>query len=72
MDRSPRAHHDDRTLRLRLDVQLDRQPITGRLRTDGGAEETFVGWLGFADALRRLHERAAATPDRSDDPPGDP
>jgi len=71
MDRSPRAHHDDRTLRLRLDVQLDRQPITGRLRTDGGAEETFVGWLGFADALRRLHDQAAATPDRSDDPPGD-
>jgi len=71
MDRSSRADHHDRTLRLRLDVRLDRQPITGRLRTEGGAEESFVGWLGFADALRRLRDRAAAAPDRPDDAPGD-
>jgi hypothetical protein len=71
MDRRPRADHDDRALRLRLDVRLDRQPITGRLRTEGGAEESFVGWLGFADALRRLRDRAAAAPDRPDDGSGD-
>jgi hypothetical protein len=70
MDRSPRTHHPDRTLRLRLEVQLDRQPITGRLRTDRGAEESFVGWLGFADALRRLRDRAAAAPDRPGGGPG--
>jgi hypothetical protein len=59
MDRSPQADHPDRTLRLRLDVQLDRQPIAGRLRTDDGTrEESFEGWLGFADALRRLRDRA--------------
>jgi len=43
-----------RTLSVRLDVQLDAQPITGRLRTDGGEDEPFVGWLGFIDTLRRL------------------
>lgn len=75
MDRSPPAdHHDhhDRTLRLRLDVQLDRQPIAGRLRTDDGTqEESFEGWLGFADALRRLRDRAVPGAGRPDDGPGD-
>ncbi len=51
--------HEGRTLSVRLDVQLDRQPIGGRLRTDWGAEETFVGWLGFVDALRRLRDLGA-------------
>ena len=41
---------------VRLDVYLDRQPTTGRLRTERGADEQFVGWLGFVDALKRLHE----------------
>ena len=36
---------------------LDRQPISGRLRPERGAEEPFVGWLGFVDALKRLNER---------------
>jgi hypothetical protein len=40
-------------LSVRLDVHLDRQPITGRLRTDWGNDERFVGWLGFIDTLRR-------------------
>ena len=47
---------EDRVLSVRLDVYLDRQPISGRLRTEGGADEQFVGWLGFVDALKRLHE----------------
>jgi hypothetical protein len=56
----------DRTLSLRLEVQLDRQPIGGRLHTDWGAEETFVGWLGFVDALRRLRDLRAPEPDPPD------
>jgi hypothetical protein len=37
-------------------VCLDRQPVSGRLRTERGADEQFVGWLGFVDALKRLQE----------------
>ena len=47
---------EERTLSVRLDLHLAGEPISGRLRTDGGAEERFVGWLGFVDALKRLHE----------------
>jgi hypothetical protein len=43
-------------LRLQLELHLDREPISGRLRTRSGAEERFVGWLGFVDALRRLQQ----------------
>jgi hypothetical protein len=47
----------DRPLSVRLDLYLDRQPISGRLRTEWGADEEFVGWLGFVEALERLLER---------------
>jgi hypothetical protein len=47
---------EDRVLSVRLDVCLDRQPISGRLRTERGLDEQFVGWLGFVDALKRLHQ----------------
>ena len=47
---------EGRPLSVRLDLDLDREPIGGRLRTERGADERFVGWLGFVDALRRLHE----------------
>jgi hypothetical protein len=60
-----RSLDEERTLRLRLEVQLDRQPIGGRLRTDSGTEETFVGWLGFVDALRRLHDLQSPEADDS-------
>lgn len=43
-------------LSLQLDVDLDRRPVRGRLRSTSGAEEPFEGWLGFVDALQRLHE----------------
>jgi hypothetical protein len=43
-------------LRLQLELHLDREPISGRLRTRSGAEERFVGWLGFVDALGRLQQ----------------
>ena len=46
----------DRVLSVQLDVHLDRQPISGWLRAKHGAHEHFVGWLGFVDALERLHE----------------
>jgi hypothetical protein len=50
------AQRDDRALTVRLDLHLDREPICGRLRTERGADERFVGWLGFVDALKRLHD----------------
>ena len=48
--------HDDAPLRVQLDLHLEREPISGRLRGERGADEAFVGWLGFVEALRRLSE----------------
>jgi hypothetical protein len=45
----------DRTLRVQLELNLDRQPISGRLHTERGEDERFEGWLGFVEALERLH-----------------
>jgi len=56
-------------LRLQLELHLDREPISGRLRTGWGAEERFVGWLGFVDALRRLQQRDEGAADPRDGPP---
>jgi hypothetical protein len=54
---------EDRALRVQLELRLDHEPVTGRLRPERGADEEFVGWLGFLDALKRLHDpRGAATP----------
>jgi nucleoside-diphosphate-sugar epimerase len=67
MDDEAAGHH--RPLRVQLDLHLDRQPICGRLRTDCGAGERCVGWLGFVDALKRVHDmrrRRKATPDQED------
>jgi hypothetical protein len=50
------ARGEDRALTVRLELHLDRDPICGRLRTDRGGEEQFVGWLGFVDALKRVQE----------------
>lgn len=54
-------HDEDRALSVHLDLCLDRQPVSGRLRTQHGDDERFVGWLGFVDALQRLHASATAT-----------
>lgn len=56
----------ERALHAQLDVCLDRQPISGRLRTEQGADERFVGWLGFVEALRRLQlrERPSGRPEK--------
>jgi hypothetical protein len=67
-DRDPRD--EDRPLHVRLDVHLDRQPVCGRLRGEGGADERFVGWLGFVEALKRLHERSGERRARHRRPPG--
>jgi hypothetical protein len=57
-----RPTRDDRALTVRLDLNLDREPICGRLRTERGADERFVGWLGFVDALKRLHDSERRRP----------
>jgi hypothetical protein len=51
-----RRTDEDRALSVRLEIHLDRRPISGRLRTERGPVEEFVGWLGFVDALGRLHQ----------------
>jgi hypothetical protein len=56
-------------LRLQLELNLDREPISGRLRSRRGAEERFVGWLGFVDALRRLEHQDDSAADPTREPP---
>lgn len=56
------ATDDTEPLSVQLDLYLEREPIRGRLRTEH-AEESFVGWLGFIEALRRLSD--AQTYERS-------
>jgi hypothetical protein len=46
----------DRALNLQLELHLDREPVCGWLRNERGAEEPFVGWLGFLEKLRRLND----------------
>jgi hypothetical protein len=60
VDDSRRAD-TDRPLCIQLELHMDREPITGRLRPERGSDEVFVGWLGFVDALKRLHD-----PDRKE------
>ena len=48
---------DRATLRVQLDLRLDRRPVSGALRTEEGVEERFVGWLEFVGALDRLNRR---------------
>jgi hypothetical protein len=56
-------------LRLQLELHLDREPISGRLRNGWGAEEPFVGWLGFLDALRRLQQQDDDAAEPTPEPP---
>jgi hypothetical protein len=53
-------HSEDRALRVQLEIHLEDRPVTGRLRPERGADEGFVGWLGFLEALIRLREAACA------------
>ena len=63
------APEDANVLRLQLELHLDREPISGRLRTRWGAEEQFVGWLGFVDALRRLQQQGEGAANPTGGPP---
>lgn len=60
---------DADVLRVQLELNLDREPIRGLLRTGRGAEERFVGWLGFIDALKRLQERDDGSAGPAGEPP---
>jgi hypothetical protein len=60
---------DADVLRVQLELNLNRQPISGRLRTWQGAEQRFVGWLGFIDALKRLQEPGEGSADPGGEPP---
>jgi hypothetical protein len=60
---------DANVLRLQLELHLDREPISGRLRTRWGAEERFVGWLGFVEALRRLQQEDGGAAGPTREPP---
>jgi hypothetical protein len=60
---------EENVLRLQLELNLDREPISGCLRTGRGAEEPFVGWLGFVDALRRLQQEDEDAADPGPEPP---
>ena len=64
------AETPGRLLVVQLELQLDREPLSGRLRAAHGREQAFVGWLGFAEALHRLHadaDAAAASVSDSDE-----
>jgi len=43
-----------RTRSCRLEVDIDSDPIAGRLADDHGMQISFSGWLGLAAALERL------------------
>jgi hypothetical protein len=40
-----------RHVELRLELELDAEPIAGRVRLDGDASRRFDGWLELAVAL---------------------
>jgi hypothetical protein len=60
---------DADVLCAQLELNLNCEPISGRLRTARGAEERFVGWLGFIDALKRLQEQGEGRAGTAVQPP---
>jgi hypothetical protein len=48
--------HERRRLRVQLELDLEHEPVRGLLRPERGDDQTFVGWLGFVDALKRLQD----------------
>jgi hypothetical protein len=48
-------------LHLGLDLDLDRQPITGRLRGHEIPTRSFEGWLELASAVEDARTNASAT-----------
>lgn len=49
-----------RTREYVLELDLDSDPISGRLRDDAGEALDFTGWLGLASALERMVAAAGA------------
>jgi hypothetical protein len=54
-----------RTREYTLELDIDADPITGRLRNGSGEACAFTGWLGLASAL----ERQLAAPATNNDQP---
>jgi hypothetical protein len=53
---------------LALTVEIEAtDPLRGRLRTDDGVREPFVGWLGLARLLGEMVDRASVSA-QADDP----
>ena len=52
---------DRRTVRIELDVEVDREPIAGRLTS--GAERTrdFTGWVALAHEIEHARDTAKRT-----------
>jgi hypothetical protein len=69
MDDHHTAPDEEVVLKMQLELRIECEPISGRLRAEGGVDEEFVGWIGFLDALRRLHDRACGSPGPVGDPP---
>ena len=47
-------------LRLTLELDSGKDPITGVIRDTTGSSHPFVGWLGLALALQECLDEAAA------------
>jgi hypothetical protein len=54
---------DTRTAHLRLDLDLDAEPIGGRIAVDGDEPVAFTGYTGLIAALESI--RAGETEDAS-------
>jgi hypothetical protein len=39
------------TTRLTIDIEVDSEPITGRVDIDGQLTRAFVGWTALADLI---------------------
>ena len=48
--------------RLILDIEPDRQPITGRISIEGLPDRAFAGWLELMSAFDTVCTRASAAP----------
>lgn len=61
---------DHRTVRIELDVDVDREPIAGRLTS--GAERTrdFTGWVALAHEIEHARDTAKAERTGADDRDG--
>lgn len=54
---------------LRLELEIDAEPIAGRLRLEGGAPRSFSGWLGLAAALEDALDAGRQAPAGTRSPP---